>query len=95
MTEEERKHADNVAAQVALMAVVRAVIGEVFFDRNRLVFRNRLALLESATIDAISAQPMWTGLESNAAAYTQEAACGWVSRVFASIAHPDDSTSDV
>lgn len=90
MTEEERKEAEQAAATAALGAIVRTIVGEVFFHDDRAVFRRRLSLLEEATVDALSAQDLWPN-QTDAAAYANEAARGWVSRIFAGIRHPSDA----
>lgn len=89
---EGNQRADDVAAQIAMMVLLRTVIGEVFFSDNRTVFRQRLSLIEQSAIGALSDQKLWQAPGVNEP-YVREAASAWISRVIASILHPTDQAS--
>ncbi|WP_034470708.1 hypothetical protein [Afipia sp. P52-10] len=90
MTREEELRAQDQAQLIALVEIVRVVVGEVFFDDDRQVFRRRLAVLEKTSIDSITNRQLWANSIPDQETYIKEAAANYVTSIFSSIRHPND-----
>ena len=88
------QRANDIAAQTALMVLLRAVIAEAFFHPDRAEFRRRLAALEQSAVDTITNEPLWPGADAVTLDYLRGAASGWISRSIAGILHPQDRAGD-
>ena len=81
----------HVATEIALASLLRAVIGEVVFTEDRAEFRRRLAALEAAAVDSLGERKFWEKADDQTNELVKDIAQGFVSKVIASIIHPDDA----
>jgi hypothetical protein len=91
MDERETIHkANEIAAQIGMMALLRTVIGHVFYTDDAAEFRSKMQGLENKTITFLGDHRHFPNANEVTETYIKEAACGWVSRCLAGIAHPND-----
>jgi hypothetical protein len=90
--DEQLIRANDLAMQIATAELLRLVIGELCFDDNRLKFRTRLAALEDAANKSFHSRRHFPQANDETEEYMKEAACGFVTRLIASIKHPTDYT---
>ncbi len=86
--------ANDLAQQIALAELIRLAIGELCFTADRKTFRRRMSVFESTVIDGLNRRRIWKEADGVTEAYIKEAASGYVTRLLASVRHPDDSQPD-
>ena len=90
-SEEQEARALDIAHSVALAEMLRLVIGEYFFDKDPVRFRQTMARLESAAIESINGRRLFHKANDYSEAFIKESACGYISRFLASIIHPSET----
>ena len=80
-----REH--DIAAQVALMELMRIVIELVCDTPDPEKFKRRLQAIESAAVERLGDGKRWAHLDEPTETRIKEAAIGWVSRILTSIRH--------
>lgn len=81
--------AHDIAAQIALAEIVRVLVGDLAFHADQAVFAKRIASIEQAVVTGLNSRTLFASADTETETYVKEAACGYVTRLLASVRHPD------
>ncbi|TGR32995.1 MULTISPECIES: hypothetical protein [unclassified Mesorhizobium] len=87
----ERDRADDIAANLALLELLRLAIGEICYSADPVEFRRRARAFEEAAVTSISGRTNFAKANEATETYVKEAACAQVTKIMASIRHPQDT----
>lgn len=90
MTKEEIAHLDKASEILGLMELVRLTIGEICFDKDPEIFRQRVRKFEEAAVNSINSRKTFPQLSPEANEYVQGASSNFVTKIVSSIRHPAD-----
>ncbi len=82
--------ANEIAHQIAVGDILRAIIAEMTHDPSRDVTRARLRAMEEQIVAGLEGRRHFSEANDATENYIKEAASGYVTRIFATIKHPDD-----
>lgn len=85
--ENARQRADDIAAQIALQSLVKVVIARLLQRPDETEFRREIAGFDQVVIAEISAFRLGGSADETTKTAIIEAACGFASRLLASIVH--------
>ncbi|MDX8495894.1 hypothetical protein RFN29_30585 [Mesorhizobium sp. VK22B] len=89
----ERDRADDIAANLALLELLRIVIGEICYSTDPVEFRRRARVIEEAAVSRLSGRTNFHKANAATETYIKEAACAQVTKIMASIRHPQDTSN--
>jgi hypothetical protein len=78
----------DLAHQVAVNELIRFILIEMASGDGGSAFRNRLRRIEEGVVDNLNRRPHFPGILLAEEAVIREAACGFVTRLIASIPAP-------
>ncbi|MBZ9873495.1 hypothetical protein LB542_21930 [Mesorhizobium sp. BR1-1-9] len=87
----DKDRADDVAGNLALLELLRIVIGEICFSTDPAEFRRRARAFEEAAVRSLSGRTHFEKANQATETYIKEAACAQVTKIMASIRHPQDA----
>ncbi|MGA0561724.1 hypothetical protein ACO2RV_04685 [Ancylobacter sp. VNQ12] len=90
----EEQRANDMAAQIALAAITRILIGEIAMHPDPAEFHARLRRLDDAVTGDLLGRHIWPDGDAVAETYVKEAATRWASSLIAGIRHPKDQARD-
>lgn len=87
---EQLARANDIAAQIAIMELLRVLAGEVCYSDDPAEFKRRLQRIENGTVSAILSRQLFPQANAATESYVKEAAAAWVTSALAGVLHPSD-----
>ena len=82
--------AQDLAHSIAMSELLRLILGELAFNADAQIFRQRLKAIEEAAVTSLGSRRHYPDTNGYTETVIKEAACGYVTRLIASIRHPSD-----
>ncbi|MGV1801560.1 hypothetical protein ACQZ6A_06765 [Agrobacterium vitis] len=90
MTQAEIDNLNKVAETIGLVELVRIAIGEMCYDKDPEVFRERMQKFEVAVKNSINSRVLFSELPPEAEKYVKDTSSTFAARIVSSIRHPED-----
>jgi hypothetical protein len=89
----DMRRVEDLAHSLAISELLRFILGEVAFNADPAVFRGRLQIIEESVVTSLGSRRHHPAANDYTENVIEEMACGYVTRMIASIRHPTDPKS--
>ena len=91
---EDMRRVQDLAHSLATSELLRFILGEVAFNADPAIFRKRLQGIEESVVTSLGARRHFPSANDYTDNLIKETACGYVTRMIASIRHPTESKAE-